>query len=183
MSATRHRMRVAQVVRGTRGRVFQAFSDPKLARRWGPDGCRVVSFTADMRVGGTFREVMSCDGERHTAHGVYRKIVPEKQVVFTHQWEEEDPVETLVTVGFRDKGRQTEIVLTQTGFRDAAAAKGHAEGWSSALATFARVFAAKGRGRAPAGTRPGRRARRARPAATGRRLSGPARRGTPRRSP
>lgn len=141
------RLRVTQLIRDKRERVFQAFRDPKLARKWAPDGCRMVSFKADMRVGGTFRESMDCGGERHTAYGVYRKITPARTVVFTHQWEGEQPVETLVTFEFKDKKGGTEIVLTQTGFRDAAEAKGHEEGWSSALANFARLLEAKGKPR------------------------------------
>jgi uncharacterized protein YndB with AHSA1/START domain len=140
------RLRVTQLVPAKRQKVFQAFSDPKLAREWGPDGCRVVSFEAEMRVGGAFRQVMKCDGELHTAHGVYRRIIPDKKVVFTHQWEDEHPVETVVTFEFRDTKAGTDIVLTQTGFRDASVAKGHEEGWASALARFAKMFASK-RGR------------------------------------
>jgi uncharacterized protein YndB with AHSA1/START domain len=49
-----------------------------------------------------------------------------------------------VTFEFKDREGGTEIVLTQTGFRDASVAKGHEEGWSSALANLATLFAAKG---------------------------------------
>lgn len=154
MASVRDRLRVAQLVRGSRADVFRAFSDPELARQWGPDGCRVVSFEADMRVGGTFRETMRCAGTRVVAHGVYRKIVPEREVVFTHQWDEEQPVETLVTITFRAMKGATEIVLRQTGFREASEAAGHAKGWSSALARFATIFAAERR----RATRPSKRA-------------------------
>jgi uncharacterized protein YndB with AHSA1/START domain len=148
MTRETHDLRVAQPVRETRERVFQAFSDPELAHHWAPDGCQVVSFTADMRVGGTFRERMSCGGKTYTAYGVYRKIVPGKQVVFTHQWEEDDdPVETLVAVDFEEKDGGTRIVLTQTGFRAASEAKGHEEGWSSAFAAFAALVEAQGESR------------------------------------
>jgi uncharacterized protein YndB with AHSA1/START domain len=146
MPRTVDRLRVTQLIRDERKRVFQAFSDPKLALEWGPDGCRMVSFKADMRVGGKFRESMDCGGQRHTAHGVYKKIIPGRTVVFTHQWAGEQPVETLVTFEFKDKKGGTEIVLTQTGFRDASEAKGHEEGWSSALASFANLLEAKGTG-------------------------------------
>jgi uncharacterized protein YndB with AHSA1/START domain len=144
MTSTVDSLRLTQLIRGKRQKVFQAFSDPKLARKWCPDGCRVVSFEADMRVGGTFRESMNCGGELYTAHGVYKTIIPNKKVVFTHQWEEEDPIETVVTFEFKDTEGGTEIVLTQTGFRDASVAKGHEEGWSSALANLATLFAGKG---------------------------------------
>jgi uncharacterized protein YndB with AHSA1/START domain len=141
---TADRVRMRQLIRGEREKIFQAFSDPKLALQWGPDGCRVVSFETDMRVGGAWRETMDCAGELYTAHGVYQEIVPGQKVVFTHQWDEENPVETLVTFEFKDRKGGTEIVLTQTGFRDASAAKGHEEGWSSALASFAKLFAVHG---------------------------------------
>jgi uncharacterized protein YndB with AHSA1/START domain len=143
------RLRVTQLIGGDREDVYQAFGDPKLARQWAPHGCQVVSFDADMRVGGTFRERMRCDGKVHTAHGAYRKIIPGKKVVFTHQWEEEHPVETLVTVDFKVRKGASEIVLTQTGFQEASEAKGHEEGWSSALANFAALVEARGESRTP----------------------------------
>ena len=143
MTSASDRLRVTQFVRGKRQKVYQAFSDPRLARKWGPEGCRVVSFKAGMRVGGTFRETMNCGGDVHTAYGVYKKITPNKAVVFTHQWKEEDPVETLVRVEFKDRKGGTEIILTQKGFRAASEARGHKKGWSSALKSFAKVYAAE----------------------------------------
>jgi uncharacterized protein YndB with AHSA1/START domain len=143
MTKTHDRLRVTQLVRGKREQVYQVFADPRLAREWGPDGCRVVSFKADMRVGGTFRAAMNCGGDVHTAYGVYKKITPDKAVAFTHQWKEEHPVQTLVSVEFKDKKGGTEIVLTQTGFRDTSEARGHKKGWSSALKNFAKVYAAE----------------------------------------
>ena len=145
MATASKRLKVTQFVRGPREAVFEAFGDPKLARKWAPEGCRMASFEADMHVGGKFRQVMRCGGDRHVAYGEYRRIVPDKEVAFTHQWEEEDPVETLVTIRFRPGKSGTEMVLSQTGFKDAASAKGHEEGWSSALASFAKVFAASRR--------------------------------------
>jgi uncharacterized protein YndB with AHSA1/START domain len=102
----------------------------------------MVSFEADMRVGGAFRQAMRCEGDRHVAHGEYRKIVPDEEVAFTHQWEEERPVETLVTIKFKDAKGGTEVVLSQTGFKDVVVARGLQKGWSNALASFAKVFAA-----------------------------------------
>jgi uncharacterized protein YndB with AHSA1/START domain len=141
MAAASKRLRVIQRIRGSREEVFKAFGDPKLARKWAPEGCRMASFEADMHVGGKFRQILQCGGDRHVAYGEYRKIVPDREVVFTHQWEE-DPVETLVTVRFKSGKSGTEVALSQTGFQDAASAKGHKDGWSSALASFAKVFAA-----------------------------------------
>jgi len=147
MATASKRLRVTQLIRGPREDVFEAFSDPKLARKWAPEGCRMASFEADMHIGGKFRQMMQCGRVRHVAYGEYRKIVPDQEVTFTHQWEEDDPVETLVTIRFKPGKSGTEMVLSQTGFKDAASAKGHQEGWSSALASFAKVFAASRRPR------------------------------------
>lgn len=147
MATASKRLRVTQLIRGPREDVFEAFSDSKLARKWAPEGCRTASFEADMHVGGKFRQVMQCGRDRHVAYGEYRKIVPDQEVAFTHQWEEDDPVETLVTIRFKPGKSGTEMVLSQTGFKDAASTKGHQEGWSSALASFAKVFAARRRTR------------------------------------
>ena len=108
--------------------------------KWVPDGCKFVSSEADIRMGGKFRETMNCGGETYVAHGVYQEIVPNQKIVFTHQWKEQNPIETVVTVKFREKKDGTEIILTQTGFSDPSAAKSHEEGWSSALANFAKTF-------------------------------------------
>ena len=145
MTRASDRLQVTQLVRGKREQVYRAFADPRLARKWCPDGCRVVSFKADMRVGGSFREAMNCGGDVHTAYGVYKRITPNRAVVFTHQWKEAQPVETLVKVEFKDKRGGTEIVLTQAGFKDASEARGHKKGWSSALKNFARLYAAADR--------------------------------------
>jgi uncharacterized protein YndB with AHSA1/START domain len=42
MPSAGDRLRVTQFVRGTREEVYRAFSDPRLARKWAPDGCRAV---------------------------------------------------------------------------------------------------------------------------------------------
>jgi Activator of Hsp90 ATPase homolog 1-like protein len=52
-----------------------------------------------------------------------------------------------VTIRFEPGKSGTEMVVSQTGFKDAASARGHKEGWSSALASFAKVFAASRRKR------------------------------------
>ena len=76
MTRASDRLQVTQLVRGKREQVYRAFADPRLARKWCPDGCRVVSFKADMRVGGSFREAMNCGGDVHTAYRCTRGSRP-----------------------------------------------------------------------------------------------------------
>ena len=97
-----------------------------------------------MRVGGSFREAMNCGGDVHTAYGVYKRITPNRAIVFTHQWKEGSRSRPWSKSSSRTR-EETEFVLTQAGFKDASEARGHKKGWSSALKNFARLYAAADR--------------------------------------
>lgn len=141
MPATKDSLKVTQFISGRREKVFQAWTDPVLVKKWlCPGECRVTFNQADVRVGGKYRETMKCGADSHTVFGAYREIVPGKRLVFTHEWEEPNSIETVVAVELRDKNGGTEVMLTQHGFLDAATAKGHEEGWASALRNLARQF-------------------------------------------
>jgi uncharacterized protein YndB with AHSA1/START domain len=75
--------------------------------------------------------MVSPDGSKLGLGGVYRKVVPDKLLVFTHRWEGPDAgPETVVTVRFSDApGGGTRIKFEQTGFDSAASRDGHAGGW------------------------------------------------------
>jgi uncharacterized protein YndB with AHSA1/START domain len=141
MAATEVSLQVTQFISGGRKKVFQAWIDPEFANRWlCPEECRVTSNQADVRVGGKYRESMQCGNDIHTVYGVYREIVPDKKLVFTHQWEEPNSIETIVEVELADMKDGTEVTLTQKGFINATTAKGHEEGWASALRNLAKQF-------------------------------------------
>lgn len=141
MTATKDSLQVTQFISGKRKKVFQAWIDPELVTKWlCPEECRVTYNEADVRVGGSYRESMKCGAAIHTVHGAYREIVTNEKLVFTHQWEEPNAVETVVAVELTDKDSGTEVTLTQRGFVDAGAAKGHEEGWASALRNLAKQF-------------------------------------------
>lgn len=137
MSATETSMQVTQFIKASRERVFKAWSDADIAKKWfAPEGCTAVSMEADLREGGTFRGTMDCGGDLHTAFGTYQTIVPPEKIVFTHQWEEADSPETLVTIEFLSQDDGTLVSLTQTGFTRLTAAQGHEEGWGGSLKLF-----------------------------------------------
>ncbi len=141
MAATKDRLQVTQFISGKREKVFQAWTDRDLVNKWlCPEECRVTRNEADVRVGGKFRESMKCGKDIHTVFGAYREIVPGKKLVFTHQWDEPNSIETVVAVELTDKNGGTEVMLTQQGFTNAASAKGHEEGWASALRNLAKQF-------------------------------------------
>jgi uncharacterized protein YndB with AHSA1/START domain len=133
------KVRVTRLIRAHRDKVFAAWLQPELLRQWFcPEELTVESAEVDPRVGGRFRAVMKGEGETHTVNATYREITAGRRIVFTHTWEEQDSVETLVTVEFADKNGGTEITVTHEGFVDAEQAKGHEAGWSSTLEHLAK---------------------------------------------
>lgn len=144
-------LQISRTFQASREKVFQAWTTAEALKKWfGPtDGFTVPSADVDLRVGGKYRIQMKApDGEIHTVGGIYREVTAPVKLVFTWAWEEgggcgdsgsEHPVETLVTVEFREKGQNTEVLLTHellpnTDFRDK-----HDEGWSGCLNRLAKV--------------------------------------------
>lgn len=141
MTANKNSLRVTQFIGGERKQVFQAWTDADMVVKWlCPEECRVIANAALVEVGGTYRETMKCGSDIHTVFGTYRKIVPNRKLIFTHQWEEPNAVQTEVSVDFADKDSGSLVTLTQKGFTDAATAKDHEEGWASALRNLAQLF-------------------------------------------
>jgi uncharacterized protein YndB with AHSA1/START domain len=69
--------------------VYQAWTTPELVKRWwaGRRGT-VTSAEIDLRVGGTWRYVMTaCEGFEVAFHGDYREIVPYERIVTTEVYE------------------------------------------------------------------------------------------------
>lgn len=117
-------------------RLFAAWTDPRLLRRWMAPGSLVVSeATIDPVVGGEFRVVMEGGGaERHVVRGTIREIEPHRRLVSTWRWEGSEE-ETLLTVELdeREPG-VTELVLTHARFPDSETRDRHSEGWNGCLA-------------------------------------------------
>ncbi len=140
-----HTLRLTRVIKASPDRVFQAWTQPEHLKRWSaPEGYDVQIAEVDLRVGGAYRiRMKSAEGTIHTAVGTYREVSPPSKLVYTWSWEESDdhePVETLVTVEFRDRRGSTEVVLTHEGFGSAEESHDHASGWASCLNRLERLF-------------------------------------------
>ena len=84
------------------------------------------------------------DGKELWLGGVYREIVPNKRLVMTHAWDEENGrpgPETIVTVQFEALGAKTQVTLQQTGFDSIQSRDGHAGGWGECLDLLAEHLA------------------------------------------
>lgn len=124
-----------------RERVFHAWTDKAALSRWfaPSDEYTVVVHTLDVRVGGTYRiEMRHKSGTTHIATGNYRDIQPPERLVFTWRWEENPGMpDTIVTVALHARGKETELVLTHTGFADDAQAGDHKKGWTGCFERLA----------------------------------------------
>ena len=118
--------------------VYKAWTEPEhLARWWGPRGFTLITYKADVRVGGSYRFGMrSPENTEHWAHGIYREVVPPERLVMTHAWEYPDGKpkhETIMTLTFVEQGEKTKLTLKQTLFESVNARDLHRGGWSSTL--------------------------------------------------
>lgn len=132
---------ISRVIKAPCPLVFQAWTDPKLmAQWWSPEDVKCRSVTADVKVGGAYRIHMVSKKGDHFAVGKYKKIVPNKRLQFTSQWESYAMPDSVVTVEFEDLGKTTRLTLTHEGFPDREDASDHNKGWTSAIRKFARLM-------------------------------------------
>src|SRR5437588_9730017 len=85
-------LEIKRFINAPRDRVYAAWTDPvQLKEWWGPESVRTRNITANVRVGGVYRwDLINQDGEEMTVHGEYRELVPNKKVVFTWQWDDDE---------------------------------------------------------------------------------------------
>ncbi len=134
-------LQVSQFIKAKREKVYQAWVDPKILQKWFcPENMKPGKVEAEVRVGGVYRSSMIDDREIYTAMGVYREIIPNQKLVFTHGWEGPDWEETVVTVVFMDQDGGTLVMLTHERLADPESVQGHAEGWALTLKNLENLF-------------------------------------------
>jgi uncharacterized protein YndB with AHSA1/START domain len=134
-------LRIERVLPAPRALVFKAFTEPARMLHWfGPHGFDATTIDVDLRQGGAWRGGMrGPDGKELVASGVYREVVPNERLVFTHAWEEQGVRghETVVRVELFERGGQTRLVFTQGPFENAGSARSHEGGWGEAFEKLA----------------------------------------------
>ena len=126
-------------------KVYAAWTDPELLRRWFSPGDAVVTrAVAEVTVGGTFLiEMRGTDGKRWLTRGLYREVVPNRRLVHTWRWDGSD-VESLVTVEFEPgSADMTRLTLTHSKFAQAEARDEHEHGWAGCLKKLQTLFTGK----------------------------------------
>lgn len=141
------KLQLARVFDAPRELVFKAWTDANQFQQWfGAAACHgaaLRSVKVDARIGGRYRlQVQREDGEFFTTVGTYREVKPPERLVFTWQFEKDgggdefgevEPPEMLVTVEFKARGKQTELVLTHEKFASEESRARHNEGWNRCL--------------------------------------------------
>ncbi|HEX4106837.1 MAG TPA: SRPBCC family protein [Solirubrobacteraceae bacterium] len=127
--------------------VFRAWTTPELVRRWwsGQRG-EVTGVEIDLRVGGSWRYVMTCTAGFEVAfHGEYREIVPDERIVSTEVFEGAPDASALSTLTLTETGGRTalEILVQHTcrEHRDAHVNSGMEGGLQEAMDAMERVIA------------------------------------------
>src|SRR4051812_45622807 len=118
--------------------VFEAWTNPELFKQWWvPKSCglSLVSYDADIRVGGKYRLVFSHDASATMAFfGTYLEVTPHSRLAWTN---EEGDGQVVTTVTFEEKGGKTQLVVhdlyPSKEALDAAIASGSTSGMSETL--------------------------------------------------
>jgi len=149
------KLKLERLIKAPRERVFKAWTDAEQIKQWfvpcGKAGeVSTPSAKCDPRVGGRYRiQTKKADGEYFTAAGTYREVKPPERLVFTWAWEKDgsgadfgelEPDETLVTIEFQERGKDTLLVFTHEKFANEESRDRHLEGWTRILDGFQKHF-------------------------------------------
>jgi uncharacterized protein YndB with AHSA1/START domain len=123
-------------------RVFAAFTDPEVLRRWwaAAPGWETPVAEVDARPGGRYRCAMKDPAAPapDVVVGTYVEVVPPERLVYTWGWEGDPPEQagslaSLVTVEFQPDGEGTRVRVVHTGFETDVVRDQHAHGWNGCL--------------------------------------------------
>ncbi len=136
---------IKRFIKAPRARVYAAWTDPAQLKQWfGPENVQTRNLFADVRVGGEFRwHLTNAGGEKMTMRGEYRVLQPDKKIVLSWQWQDDEEWEnhtSVVTVELADCDGGTELCLTHEQLPNEDSRNGHEEGWNSALNKLEKSF-------------------------------------------
>lgn len=120
--------------------VYRAWTTPELIRRWwSGDRGEVVSAEVDLRVGGSWRYVMTANAGFEVAfHGEFQEIVPDERIVSTEVFEAVPDAVAVSTLTLTALGGRTRLELlvqhTSLQHRDMHVNSGMEAGLQEALA-------------------------------------------------
>ncbi len=95
-------------------KVFRAHVDPELVAQWtGPNGMETQIDHYDCRTGGSWRYVMTRDGEEYAFHGSFHDVRDDELIVQTFTYDDEPDGVALERLVFEDLGNgRTRLIGT-----------------------------------------------------------------------
>ena len=127
------RLNVPRTYDATPERVFRAWTDPASVKAWlaASDEASI-----DPRAGGLFYLGMAHKGTVNPHYGRYLLVEAPRLLEFTWVSEHTHGKESVVTIEFTARGKQTELRLTHEGLPDEKAVQDHLGGWTYLLDTL-----------------------------------------------
>ena len=131
-------LEITRVYKAPRKLVYEAITAREHIARWmAPNGFTMPVCEGDLRVGGKWRCCMvSPEGKALWLGGVYTEVVPDRTVVCTHAWDDDDGKpghETLLSITLEDADGGTKLTLHQAAFATRESRDGHLGGWNECL--------------------------------------------------
>jgi uncharacterized protein YndB with AHSA1/START domain len=106
-TAEKTSLEIKRLIKAPRDRVYAAWTDPEQLRQWfGPENVRTQNLIADAREGGKFQwDLIDSEGDQLTMLGEFRELQPDRKIVFTWQWQNDEKWEnyfSVVTIDLED---------------------------------------------------------------------------------
>jgi uncharacterized protein YndB with AHSA1/START domain len=144
---TQHELNITRVFDAPRELVWEAWTDPEHMKQWfGPRQFEALNLTADVRLGGKWRDRLHSDGFTDTTGawrtadvwqgGEYVELVEPERLVFTFHWEEGSGLpehDTVITLTFEEHSGKTTMNFHQAFFVTLEDRDGHMKGWNSSF--------------------------------------------------
>jgi uncharacterized protein YndB with AHSA1/START domain len=135
-----NRLELVRVIKASKQRVFDAWTQPQMIRKWAAPWAMVVQeVESDVREGGSFsRTMFGSPGpgiEERTAiiKGQYLRVEPYDLLSFTWEANFAPNQNCVVTISLKEVEGGTEMTLVHEGFTEDASREGFTRGWTSVL--------------------------------------------------
>lgn len=143
MSQSTLELVVRRTIRASPERIFEAWTRPEQLRAWwGPAGMTCDAAEVDLRIGGEYRLAnKAADGSVVWIVGTFERIERPTELAYTWRLEPGPDRIERVTVSLRERGDQTEVIVTHERIVDARSKDAHQAGWHGCLDGLEQLFA------------------------------------------
>jgi uncharacterized protein YndB with AHSA1/START domain len=144
-----HTLHIERTYRAPAQRVFDAFTNPEVMRRWwhAEREWETSEAEVDLRIGGEIRVVMGDPkaGAEYGGGGRFTEVDPPRRLAFTWIWDDDaNATRMLIEIEFEQRDGVTVVRFTHSGLWDEEAVRSHRGGWNGAFDNLAAALAERG---------------------------------------